>query len=675
MRSTLQRLSFRKRPTGLTFIIVAILASMIPTFAQSQPKPALVPAHSSELSLFTYSYFYEDASSTLTAELVRDLPVSNMLHASQLDRSGWGFTNSSVWVKIPLILQGDTATRRVLIGSDRPDMALVAISIFADQELLAYQVSGATIPPEQRPVPGRLPLGTFELPTNRPLLAIVKMQTRLFLNLPIRIYSSEGAQNRFNLVNYTFAIYFSFLAGLIGYNFILFCLLRYREYLLYCFFGLSMMLNSLGQAGFFEFMPWLPFFNSVHDSIYLLCLPPITAMLFTRSFLKLNIIAPKLDQFIKIAIYLSLALALLIAAPSGEVFLPSVNLVNAVCFVSVLSAGVIASLKRDAAAYTFTSAWGILTFAAIVWTLANNGLLQKTYLLAFAPLFGNMIEMLLMAIALAIRIKQLERKERLAEIKTRESEQLKRLLRVLCHDINNPLAVITGTTWIAKRRINEPQTMNRLWVRIERASESISDIIEQVRNYEAIRSGKLKPKIESVSVRQLFENAEFIFQDRAKQKGVRLSFSLDDCKANETHWVRGEATALGHEVINNLISNAIKFTNPGGVITVTSQQLGPSDIQIKICDNGIGIPPNILEKIFDPNANTSRPGTNSEKGTGFGLPLAKSYIENFGGSISISSKVKTEPADESGTCFTIILKASDAQTEPSPKNPKIKSLH
>ncbi|NQU34156.1 MAG: ATP-binding protein [Bacteroidetes bacterium] len=91
-------------------------------------------------------------------------------------------------------------------------------------------------------------------------------------------------------------------------------------------------------------------------------------------------------------------------------------------------------------------------------------------------------------------------------------------------------------------------------------------------------------------------------------------------------------------VIRNLLSNAIKFTNRNGVIEISSNNDSENSI-IFISDNGVGIEPEDIVKLFDPSKSDSKPGTENEKGTGLGLMLCKELIEFNDGSISVKSNL------------------------------------
>ena len=108
-----------------------------------------------------------------------------------------------------------------------------------------------------------------------------------------------------------------------------------------------------------------------------------------------------------------------------------------------------------------------------------------------------------------------------------------------------------------------------------------------------------------------------------------------------------------HDVLANFISNAIKFSVPGDEIHLSARAEGESCI-VEIRDQGIGIEQDKLVHIFDPTISTTTRGTQNEKGTGFGMPLAKSFVEEFNGTLEVHSTSKGVDPDKHGT--SIILK-------------------
>ena len=110
-----------------------------------------------------------------------------------------------------------------------------------------------------------------------------------------------------------------------------------------------------------------------------------------------------------------------------------------------------------------------------------------------------------------------------------------------------------------------------------------------------------------------------------------------------------------NSVLSNLISNSIKFSYPDSLIEINILAAGENKVEIQFKDNGIGMSEEMVSNVFSFSHNISRDGTNGEKGTGFGLPILKKYIEIYEGEISVISKEQTSYT--SGfTCFKLVLK-------------------
>ena len=223
-----------------------------------------------------------------------------------------------------------------------------------------------------------------------------------------------------------------------------------------------------------------------------------------------------------------------------------------------------------------------------------------------------------------------------------QTKSYRGLVRVLLHDISNPLTIIQSSAHIGHKT-----KKTTYYEKIKRAASLIFDTINQVRDHEALASGKKSLTLKPVDMDDVVRDLEFLFQDKADDMQVELTFDV----RMDGQPVLADMSSLTKEILSNIISNAIKFCMPGGHIRV-----GISRHEDKCCititDDGIGIPPDILAGIFDHTSNTSRPGTKGEKGTGFGMPLVQSYVQKHGGTIRVDTS--TEPG-QSGTTFTITL--------------------
>lgn len=236
-----------------------------------------------------------------------------------------------------------------------------------------------------------------------------------------------------------------------------------------------------------------------------------------------------------------------------------------------------------------------------------------------------------------------------------KNEQINHFIRILCHDIANPLTIIQARAQMGSRRYLDEEKQQKYFTTIHRASKLINQILEEVRAFEAVSEGKVTVKLEDVSMGLLLEDLDFIFKDSLDKKNLTLK--MTGIENYKDLLVSCETETFKSHVINNLISNAIKFSAQDGVIEIGISKLD-DHIVLNVKDAGIGIPDDLITKIFDLGEETSRLGTDGERGTGFGLPLVKTYVDLYQGRIEVNSKVKEENSTDHGTSFKISLKSA-----------------
>ncbi len=287
---------------------------------------------------------------------------------------------------------------------------------------------------------------------------------------------------------------------------------------------------------------------------------------------------------------------------------------------------------------------------------------QSQFRLLTATLVEKLIETNEKARRVELLNSELEKKvdERTAELKNK-NEILERtlmdnksLVRILCHDLRNAITVVEASTKQALSRPNlDPAQSKKIWERVDRAVKKETEIIAFVRDMIAVESGKVQLELRSINIHDVIENARFIFQDRLAEKNINLEINIDAQIS-----VIAEPLTLSNSVFNNLISNAIKFSQPGGTISINLRTRIEDTVTVTIKDHGIGIPKELLNQLFSPDKKTSRVGTSGEVGTGFGMPLVKTYIEAYGGSIQVESICQESRTanEESGTTMILQFK-------------------
>ena len=229
-------------------------------------------------------------------------------------------------------------------------------------------------------------------------------------------------------------------------------------------------------------------------------------------------------------------------------------------------------------------------------------------------------------------------------------EQKENLLRILCHDLNNSLAiVILSAKMASKTAPSEVDKHLGYWKKVTMASSLQVDLINLVKEIEAAESGKAVIKLSIVNVRELLSVVEEIFSDKLIDKNIKIKIVYD---SSEDIFVLAERVSLLNNVLNNIISNALKFSNSGDIILINVKKI-TNQVIIEIKDQGIGMPDHIKQNLFSKSYPTTRIGTNGEKGTGFGMVLMNTFMQIFKGTVEIESfEIQNHPLDH-GTLFRL----------------------
>lgn len=222
-------------------------------------------------------------------------------------------------------------------------------------------------------------------------------------------------------------------------------------------------------------------------------------------------------------------------------------------------------------------------------------------------------------------------------------DKLDGLLGVIIHDIATPLNILHTNIELLKRNPNN--NFEKRISLLDRHSVHLINILEQVRTMKAVSDGKLFPKFTIESAQELLQEAVDLYKERAQDKSVTVELTLPEFGADNIFVDRSFFIST---VLGNILSNAIKFSPKGGKISALIA-INQGRVEFCISDEGQGMPKAILENLFNPHSSTTRPGTQGEKGTGFGMLLMKQWTEAMHGVVKVQS---TEGADH-GTTFVL----------------------
>jgi PAS domain S-box-containing protein len=206
---------------------------------------------------------------------------------------------------------------------------------------------------------------------------------------------------------------------------------------------------------------------------------------------------------------------------------------------------------------------------------------------------------------------------------------------IIAHDLRGPLSAFVDATQILTEEIQnmDLEEIKDITMSMKTSASNIYGLLENLLEWSRLRRGAMDFVPENLNLKKKIEASIDVLSESARKKRIGLTISVP----GELE-IRADIHMFD-TIIRNLISNAIKFTISGGKVIVTANYNGDHYIVVKISDSGIGMAPELRDKLFQIDEKTSRPGTEGETSTGLGLLLCKEFIEKHGGKIWVESSV------------------------------------
>ena len=247
---------------------------------------------------------------------------------------------------------------------------------------------------------------------------------------------------------------------------------------------------------------------------------------------------------------------------------------------------------------------------------------------------------------------ELAKKNEIISIQNTKLEQSNlskdQLFSIISHDLKNPIGNLDSSLSLLldNWEMFDDKERRELLTELEKSNKNVLLLLFDLLDWSKSQQGiiKVQPFLQDINF-IIKQNIEFI-QKSANDKGIHLITSLQESAIGYFD------TPMINTIIRNLLTNAIKFTNRNGQITISSKNENDKLI-VSVEDTGIGMSQENLEKILSPNQNITTPGTEGEKGTGFGIKLVKDFLDKNNGELIIESQLGI------GTKFTFILPKGD----------------
>ncbi|MDD2273589.1 MAG: response regulator [Desulfuromonadaceae bacterium] len=222
-------------------------------------------------------------------------------------------------------------------------------------------------------------------------------------------------------------------------------------------------------------------------------------------------------------------------------------------------------------------------------------------------------------------------------------------LAVMSHEIRTPINALVGFSSLS-RKVTDPVKLGQYHAILEQSSRSLMELVDNVLDMSKIEAGRMECEAVPFNLQQLIGSLEEQYHHLAARKGLLFHVTV---QGNVPAWILGDPVRL-RQVLTNLLANAIKFTDSGGVsLSISTGDGGPGKgeptLRFEVKDTGIGIPESSFDLLFQPFRQLDPTITRKFGGSGLGLAIVHSLVTVMQGTIAVDSR------EGEGSCFVVEL--------------------
>lgn len=228
-------------------------------------------------------------------------------------------------------------------------------------------------------------------------------------------------------------------------------------------------------------------------------------------------------------------------------------------------------------------------------------------------------------------------------------------LSTMSHELRTPLTAIEGYAELMQMELHGPVTDRQRedLHRMRRAGQHLLKLVTHILDYAKLESGRVHVEAENVPIDETLRTAGAMIEIQAQAKNIAFQY----IPADAPRTARGDRDKV-RQIVLNLLANAVKFTDPGGAVTLACEpNAGGADahVRITVSDTGRGIPEDTIDSIFEPFVQGRR-STDSTEGVGLGLPISRALAYAMGGDITVTSQPGV------GSTFVLTLQPGASST-------------
>jgi signal transduction histidine kinase len=676
------------------FVIGLFLSEII--FAQTPPAiqandPSVRKLPVLELKDSQYQYILgshmeilEDEQSNLTLAKVVSKEYDTLFRPSTKAIPNFGYIRSDFWFRLQVrnaAIQPDT---HWLLEVAYPLIDHLELYIFYADGTYRVKRGGDMYPFSEREI--KYQNLVFDLELSDPNVRTIYMHSsgRSSKQFPFYIWESLHFFEHMHREDMLWGIYFGTLLVMILYNLLLFISIRNFNYFYYVLYISGFTLVQLSLSGYaFQFLwPDYPLIANISNVIFI-GFTLSFGMLFSISLLNIREILPKALPLMYGLTLLGLMMALLAIANLLDYPSRFSALLALICSITLFIVGLVVLKKGYRPARFYMIAWTALLLGLILYVAKSAGLLPISFLTEHSIQIGSVMELILLSLGLGDSINSMKREREKAQMEVilalQENERIKdainqrleqkvlertkeitkqnqelevlnatkdKFFSIVAHDLKGPLNSMTGFFDLLANHTEalSLQEIQGIAKNLGESIENTTKLTDNLLTWAMAQMNTLKHQPQCVDLNRVINEGVTFFKESCKKKQIELQLHMQPelfIFADENHV---------QFILRNLISNALKFTPPGGTITI-STSIENTILEIAIADNGVGMSDEVLNKIFRIDSKHTTEGTAGEKGTGLGLLLCKEFVERNQGKLW----AKSEPGKGSTFFFAFEL--------------------
>lgn len=602
--------------------------------------------------------YLEDRDGHLTLEDVQSAEHATRFVRSQDYTPNFGFTGSAYWVRFRIQNTTQIANHWLLeVGSSFTDL----IDIYFPQEngQFVHKQVGDSFPFSVREVKHPRFVFNVSIPSHTESIYYLRFFNKGRVTIELTLWNALSFATGQLPYYLQVGLFGGAMLIMMGYNGILFLLLREKTYLYYTLFivGTGIMLFTAEGFTFQLVWPKAIWWNDV--AVYTFSgLAEIFALLFSDQFLHLKTNSPQLHRVMMgVTAFWSLLTALLTVTPT--LFL--LRLIVAISMpLPLFLAGIGVFIWRrgyhPAKYYLFS--WGLLFIGFFIELLGFTGSIPLTFIQGRGLEIGVVVAFIFFSLAISERMNVLKHEKAEAQTKALKAvEENARLIReqnlileqkvmertaelqylnatkdkffsIIAHDLRSPFTTLLGLAQLLSTdfELFSPEKRQEYINKIYTAGKRLHALLENLLTWARHQLDGIQYEPKLFDIVKIAEENVNLFMAMAEDKQITL-----------TQHIPGQTIVYADPrmvdaVIRNLLSNALKFTGPGGHVEI-SVSVHDIVVEVAISDTGPGISLENFDKLFRLDAKYTRPGTEGERGTGLGLILCQEFIRQNKGEI------------------------------------------